>query len=101
MAFSSRQITLAAATATPLLVKGSGSGTTFKNIVGTVTDPVPVMFMITTGTVYWGGTDVTNSNGMLMTANVPVVMNLYGEGEIPYCYQAAGGAVVSVVLGRQ
>lgn len=99
MAFSARQITLGAATATPLLVQGT-TGTKFPQIVGNITDPIPVQFMITTGTVYWGGSDVDATHGFLMTANAPVVANVYGT-EIPYCYQAAGGAVVYVVCGRQ
>jgi hypothetical protein len=99
MAFNSAQITLGAATATPLLVQGT-TGTKFNVISLGLQDPLPVQFMITTGTVYWGGPNVSASNGFLMIANVPVVMNVYSN-DIPYCYQTAGGAVVSVVVGRQ
>jgi hypothetical protein len=98
MAFNSAQITLAASTITPLLVQGT-TGTKFANISGTVSDPLPVQFMITTGTVYWGGPNVSASNGFLMLANVPVVMNIYSN-DIPYVF-STGTPVVSVVVGRQ
>jgi hypothetical protein len=99
VAFSTQQITLVAATATPLLVQGS-TGTDFINIDGSVTDPLPVMFMISSGTVFWGGPNVSTSNGFPMIANTPVVINCYGSSEIPYVY-SAGTPVVYVAVGRQ
>ena len=103
MAFSARQITLVANTATPLLVaptSGSPTGTQFINIVGSVTDPLPVMFQITTGTVFWGGPDVSATKGMILTADVPIAINRYGASDIPYVF-STGTPVVTVVCGRQ
>lgn len=98
MAFNTAQITLAASTITPLLVQGT-TGTKFENITGNAQDPVPVQFMITTGTVYWGGPNVSASNGFLMVANVPVVMNVYSN-DLPYVF-SAGTPTVYVAVGRQ
>jgi hypothetical protein len=98
VALRSRQITLSASTITPLLVQGT-SGTQFPNITGTTSDPIPVSFMITSGTVYYGGPDVSASNGMVMVANVPVNWNIYSN-DIPYVF-SAGTPVVTVVCGRQ
>ena len=100
MAFSARQITLVASTATPVLVKGTGSGTTFKAITGSLQDPLPVAIQITTGTVYIGGPDVDATHGLLMQANVPLEFALYGESEIPYVF-STGTPVVQVLVGRQ
>lgn len=97
MAFNSAQITLVANTATPLLVQGT-TGTKFQNISGTVQDPLPIMFSIATGTVYWGGPNVSNTNGFLLTAGSPIIMNIYSN-DIPYVYGSA--VAVSVVVGRQ
>lgn len=99
MAFSARQITLVANTPTPLLVLGT-TGTQFNQIVGSVTDPLPVMFQITTGTVFWGGPDVSATKGLLMQANVPISVNCYGASDIPYVF-STGTPVVTVVCGRQ
>jgi hypothetical protein len=99
MAFATQQITLVASTATPLLVQGT-TGTKFNQIVGQVTDPIPVQFMITSGTVYWGGPNVSASNGFLMVANSPVIVNCYGPSEIPYCF-STGTPTIYVACGRQ
>jgi hypothetical protein len=98
MPFNTAQITLVASTITPLLVQGT-TGTKFNNIVGSVSDPLPVQFMITSGTVYWGGPNVSASNGFLLQANVPIVMNVY-DGDIPYVF-STGTPTVYVVVGRQ
>jgi len=55
--------------------------------------------MITSGTVYWGGPTVSASNGFLMVANSPVIMNIYNN-DIPYCF-STGTPTVYVVAGRQ
>lgn len=98
MAFKAVQITLAASTATPLLVEGT-SGTEFANITGTVTDPIPCMFFCTSGTVFWGGPNLDNTTGVPLPANTPVQLNLYG-GDIPYVW-SSGTPVVYVVCGQQ
>jgi hypothetical protein len=99
MAFKAVQITLVANTATPLLVQGT-TGTRFlEPFNGTVSDPIPCQFMVTSGTVFWGGPDVDATHGFPLVANSPVVSNLYGT-EIPYVF-STGTPVVYVVLGRQ
>lgn len=102
MALSARQITLAATTATPLIVKGDGTGTTFKNTQGSLQDPIPVEIRNEDGAaiVFIGGPDVSNTKGQQLRAGESKVMNLYGEKEIPYAY-SAGTPLVSVLLGRQ
>ncbi len=99
VAFSARQITLVASTPTPLLVQGT-TGTDFNNIDGNLQDPLPVQFMITSGTVYWGGPDVSATKGFPMVANSPVIANCYGSSEIPYVF-STGTPTVYVVVGRQ
>lgn len=99
MAFDTAQITLVASTITPLLVQGTGAST-FLNIDGSLQDPLPVQFMIESGTVYWGGPNVSATIGFPMIANVPVVVNCYGSSEIPYVF-STGTPVVYVVCGRQ
>jgi hypothetical protein len=98
MALNTQQITLVASTATPLLVVGS-TGTDFLNITGNLQDPLPCTFMVASGTVYWGGPNVSATNGFLMVANAPVTLALYGS-DIPYVY-SAGTPVVYVAVGRQ
>ena len=99
MALNTAQITLVASTATPLLVQGT-TGTKFINIAGSIQDPLPCQFMITSGTVYWGGSNVSASNGFLMVANVPVILSLYGTTEIPYCFSTTTPTIY-VAVGRQ
>jgi hypothetical protein len=91
MAFSTAQITPVANTATSLLAG-------FK-IVGQIQDPLPVQFMVTSGTTYWGGPGVTTGNGFIMLANTPVVMNVYSN-DIPFVISAAP-VTVYVAVGRQ
>lgn len=102
MAFSARQITLVASTATPVLVKGTPAANTtvFRAITGSLQDPLPVAIQITTGTVYIGGPDVDATHGMLIQPNVPLEFALYGESEIPYVF-STGTPVVQVLVGRQ
>ena len=98
MALATQQITLVASTPTALLVQGT-TGTKFANITGNLQDPLPVQFMIASGTVYWGGPNVSATNGFPMTANVPVVMALY-KNDIPYVF-STGTPVVYVAVGGQ
>lgn len=101
MAFSSRVVTVGAASATPLLVLGTGSGTTFKNIQGTLQDPLPVIVTNTgAATLFIGGSDVTNVNGFPLAQNQSLPMALYNPSEIPYAYSVAG-TTVPVLVGRQ
>jgi len=100
MALSARQINVS--TAVPLLVAGSGSGTTFKNISGTVTDPLPISIKNEgTTTVYLGGPDVSGTTGQSLPGGASIVMNLYGNpADVVYAF-AATATVVSVLVGRQ
>lgn len=102
MAFSSKQITLVTSTITPLLVKGSGSGTTFKNITGSLSDPLPVLVrnLDATVTIWIGGSDVSATNGYELLAGESLALSLYGESEIPNAF-AVGTPKLSVLCGRQ
>jgi hypothetical protein len=102
MAISSRQKALTASTAQACLVAGTGSGFTFKNIHGTLQDPIPVSIKNedASAVVYWGGSDVDSTHGQSIPAGGVVVMNLYGESEIPYVW-SSGTPTVSVTCGRQ
>jgi hypothetical protein len=102
MALSARQITLVASTPTPLLVLGSGTGTTFKNIAGNTQDTLPVQVKNedSAAVVYIGGPDVSATNGQSLPPGQSLTMNLYGSGEIPYAF-STGTPIVSMLLGRQ
>ena len=99
---SARQLTLVANTATPALVFGDGTGTTFKNINGTLQDPIPVIIKNedATAIVYVGGPDVSATKGQSIAAGSTFTANLYGSSEIPYVF-SVGTPIVSVLLGRQ
>jgi hypothetical protein len=100
MAFNSAQITLAASTATPLLVQGT-TGTEFQNVAGSLQDPIPVQILNNSGTAVWiGGPGVTASNGYPLLEGSPLTWNLYGTSEIPYAF-SAGTPVIYVIIGRQ
>lgn len=96
------QLTLVADTATPCLVKGNGSGTTLKNISGTVQDPLPVEIKNEDGaSIIWvGGSDVDMTHGQSIGPGASKAMNLYGESEIPYVW-STDTPIVSVLVGRQ
>src|SRR5215467_6716090 len=103
MGLSARQITLVTSTATALLVVGSGSGTTFKNISGTTQDPLPVSVKNEDASivVWLGGSDVSATNGQSLNPGQTILMNLYGTPvDIPYAF-AVGTPKVSVLVGRQ
>jgi hypothetical protein len=102
MAFSARRITLVASTATPCLVFGTGAGTTFKNVAGSVQDPLPVIIKNedASAIVYVGGPDVANTAGQSLAPGASIPMNVYGTSEIPYVW-STGTPVVSVLCGRQ
>lgn len=108
MALSARQITFVASTPTPLLVFGTGSGSTFKSIAGTVQDPLPVQIKNEdpSTTIWIGGPDVSATNGQSLAPLAAMTMNLYGgsspssTSEIPYGF-STGTTVVSVLVGRQ
>lgn len=102
MALSARQITLVTSTATPLLVKGTGSGTTFKSIIGNIQDPIPIVIVNEDAaiTVRIGGSDVSATKGFPLLPGASIPMNLYGESEIPYAF-AVGTPLVTVLAGRQ
>lgn len=100
MAFKAIQLTTGAAQAA--LVKGSGAGQ-FLNVAGTLQDPLPVSIKNedATNPMYWGGPDVSATKGQSIPAGGTVVMNLYGESEIPWLFSASGTPVASIVCGRQ
>jgi hypothetical protein len=102
MAFSARQITLVTGTATPLLVLGSGSGSTFKTVAGTIQDPLPVLItnLDAVITIYIGGSDVSGTAGVPLAAGQSLTLSLYGSSEIPYAY-ATGTPKIAVLVGRQ
>jgi hypothetical protein len=93
MALSSQQVTLTASTITDLLATAG-----FKK-VGSVTDPLPIQFMITAGTCWWGGSNVSAANGFLMVVNSPVVLNVYSN-DYPFVF-STGTPLVYLVVGRQ
>ena len=99
MAFNTASITLVASTATALLVQGGGANQ-FKNISGTLQDPLPVIIVNTSATAtFIGGSGVT-ATGFPLIQNVPVVMALYGPSEVPYAF-SAGTPTINVLVGRQ
>lgn len=99
MAFKAIQLTGGAAQAA--LVLGTGAAQ-FKNIKGTLQDPLPVSIKNedATAVVWWGGSDVSATKGQSIPAGGTVIMNLYNESEIPYVF-STGTPVISVVCGRQ
>jgi hypothetical protein len=101
VAFKCVQLTLVASTATPAIVKGS-SAAQFLNAFGSVTDPIPVSIKNedASAVVYWGGSNVDATHGQSIPAGGAVIMNLYGDSEVPYVY-STGTPIVSVLLGRQ
>lgn len=98
MGFKAIQLTAGAAQA--CLVQGSGAGQ-FKNISGTVQDPLPVSIKNEDPavTMWWGGPDVSATKGQSIAPGATVVMNLYNDSEIPWLFAASG--TFSVVCGRQ
>jgi hypothetical protein len=102
VALSARQITLVASTATPLLVAGTGTGTTFRNTAGNVQDPLPIQVKNedAAAVVWIGGPDVNATHGQSLNAGQSVIMNVYGTSEIPYAF-STGTPIVSVLAGRQ
>jgi hypothetical protein len=101
MPLVARQILLVTSTATPLIVKGSGSGTTFKNTDGTLQDPIPVIVKNedTVITVWIGGSDVDATHGQSLAPGQTLPINMYGS-DVPYAF-AVGTPIVSVLVGRQ
>jgi len=101
VALKSFQITTVAATATPLLVQGSGSSQV-STLTGTLQDPLPVLIQNIDAaiTVYIGGPTV-NAGGYPLLAGQSLPLALYGPSEIPYVYPASGTPIVAVLVGRQ
>lgn len=101
MAFKAYQITPDAATATPVIVVGTGDGQ-IVNWPGSVSQMIPVSIKNedASALIYWGGPDVDDTHGQSIAAGGSVPLNLFGEGEIPYVW-SADGTVVSVVVGQQ
>lgn len=99
MAFKAVQITATGSTPVALIVAGDGTGTTFKNAQGSVQNPLPISFLVTGGTTYWGGPTVSNTTGQILIANSPIIMNVYAD-DLPYVW-SAGSNTVYVVVGQQ
>lgn len=103
MAFKAIQLTLETETATPTIVRGNGAAQ-FRNTpaVGSVTDPIPVSIKNEDDAeiVWWGGPDVDETHGQSIEPGLGVIINCYGDSEIPFVY-STGTPIVSVLLGRQ
>lgn len=102
MALSARQLTLVASTPTKTIVGGDGTGTTFKNVAGTVSDPLPLEIKNedATAVVWVGGPDVSATKGQSLPAGQTFTANVYGTSDIPFVF-STGTPIVSVLLGRQ
>jgi hypothetical protein len=102
VAFNSAQIATNASTATPLLVQGVSTGQ-FKNIAGTIQDPLPVAIQNIDAAIviYVGGPTVTAATGYPVDPGGSIPMALYGSSEIPYAISASGVPLVAVLVGRQ
>jgi hypothetical protein len=101
MALASRQVATNAVTAVPLLVQGSGASQ-FKNIAGSIQDPLPIIIQNNSAIlIYIGGPDVTTSNGFPLAAGQSLPMALYGTSEIPYAIAASATPSISILAGRQ
>jgi hypothetical protein len=102
MALKSFQIATNNATATPLLVVGSGASQ-IAALTGTLQDPLPVAIQNIDAaiTIYLGGPGVTAVNGYPLLAGVSFPLALYGSSEIPYAISASGTPVIAVLVGRQ
>lgn len=98
MAF--KAIQLVAGAAQPALVLGTGAGQ-FKNIQGSLQDPLPVSIKNEdpTAVMWWGGPDVSATKGQSISPGNTVIMNVYNESEIPWVFGTGG--TFSVVCGRQ
>ena len=102
MSLSARQITLSDSAATPLLVEGI-TGTEFRNIEGSLQDPLPLLLQNLDNTIdIWiGGEDVSTTKGWLLVPGASIPMQLFGSSEIPYAIAASGTPVIAVLVGRQ
>jgi hypothetical protein len=101
VSFNSAQITTGAVTPVPLLVQGSSAGQ-FKNIQGTIQDPLPVIILNLDAaiTIYIGGSTAASCLFPLAPGG-SLPMALYGSSEIPYALSASGTPLVAVLVGRQ
>ena len=103
MAFKSVQLTLST-TAQAAIVKGSSAGQFVIGLTNSgLQDPLPVSIKNEDAAIviYWGGPGVTSTTGQSIAAGSEIIMNLYGQLEVPYLVAASGTPVASVVLGRQ
>ncbi len=102
MTINTAQIPTNSSTATALIVQGSSTGQ-FLNITGNVTDQIPVLILNTDAsiTIYIGGSNVTSSNGLPLTAGSSIPLTLINAGDIPYAISASGTPKMAVLLGRQ
>jgi len=104
MGVKSIQITLNATTATPLIVKSDGSGTTFTNAHGAIGDELPALITNTDATIkiYLGGPGVTALTGTPLAAGAALPINFLGsDGQALEAIAASGAPVVAVLVGRQ
>lgn len=106
MALRTVQIALATTPAVPLIVKGDGTGTTFKETAGQVGDPLPVMIQNNDAThnVTIGGPAVATEGGVILTPGETYPMSLVGETmvtDVPYAVSVSGTPSVTVQVGRQ
>jgi hypothetical protein len=106
MAIRSVQIALNNATATALMVAGDGTGTTFKNLAGTATDPLPVTIGNTDAAIaIWiGGPGVTAATGTKLLPGASQSYQMVGDpaiSDIFYAIAASATPNASVMIGRQ
>lgn len=106
MALRTQAIALNAVTATPLIVKGTTTGT-FPNPSGTTGDPLPVVLQNNDPaiSVTVGGPNVATEGGIVLLPAGIYPMSLIGDQpivtDIPYAIAASGTPNLTVQLGRQ
>jgi hypothetical protein len=110
MGVLSVQIALNSATATPLIVHGTGTGTggdtTFKNTEGSIDDPIPALvtnLAASGGAVVWvGGQGVTTSTGTPIQPLASLPFSFVGsDSRALWAISGSDTPSVSVCLLRQ
>ena len=108
MGVHSVQISVTTGAAVPLMVFGPGAGgadTTFKNISGTVGDPLPVLvtnLAAATDVVYVGDQTVTTSTGTPIQPLASLPFNFVGsDAHHLWAIASGGNTSVAVLALRQ
>lgn len=102
------QIPTSTTTAVALVVQGPGAGgtdTTFKNVTGSIGDPLPILVTNTaaaTDVVYVGGPSVTTSTGTPIQPLAALPFSFVGTDATQlYAIASAGTPSVAVFAERQ